>query len=103
MQESQFLSTQYSKTIDQGKITWESPSNIALVKYWGKKEDQIPENPSISFTLDSCKTTTTLSFTKKDKKDNFFLLICFLKENKRKILNQKFKHFLNELKLIYLF
>lgn len=70
MQESQFLSTQYNKTIEKGKFTWESPSNIALVKYWGKKEDQIPENPSISFTLDSCKTTTTLSFKKRDKKDS---------------------------------
>ncbi|NJK85011.1 MAG: hypothetical protein HC906_02565 [Bacteroidales bacterium] len=27
------------------------PSNIAIVKYWGKHEGQIPKNPSISFTL----------------------------------------------------
>ena len=43
---------------------WESPSNIALVKYWGKKEKevQIPANASISFTLANCVTTTDLSF-----------------------------------------
>ena len=35
---------------------WSSPSNIALAKYWGKKAQQIPENPSISFTLDKCRT-----------------------------------------------
>jgi diphosphomevalonate decarboxylase len=32
-------------------VGWQSPSNIALVKYWGKKENQIPSNPSISMTL----------------------------------------------------
>lgn len=33
------------------KSTWSSPSNIALVKYWGKYPVQIPANPSVSFTL----------------------------------------------------
>jgi diphosphomevalonate decarboxylase len=43
---------------------WKSPSNIALVKYWGKKpnEVQIPSNASISFTLNNCATTTTLTY-----------------------------------------
>ncbi|MGB0177916.1 MAG: diphosphomevalonate/mevalonate 3,5-bisphosphate decarboxylase family protein, partial [Owenweeksia sp.] len=40
---------------------WRSPSNIALVKYWGKYHPQIPANPSISFTLDQCFTETSLS------------------------------------------
>lgn len=31
--------------------SWCSPSNIALVKYWGKFPGQLPANPSISFTL----------------------------------------------------
>lgn len=46
----------------KGSFTWKTPSNIALVKYWGKKEHQIPENTSISFTLDACHTITTLTF-----------------------------------------
>lgn len=37
---------------------WKSPSNIALVKYWGKKEGQLPLNPSISMTLDQSYTIT---------------------------------------------
>ncbi len=37
---------------------WKSPSNIALVKYWGKKEGQLPMNPSISMTLDQSYTLT---------------------------------------------
>jgi len=66
MVEKQFISKAYNILIENGSFTWQSPSNIALVKYWGKKDNQIPENPSISFTLDACKTTTTLRFSKID-------------------------------------
>ena len=52
--------------LHKGSFTWQSPSNIALVKYWGKSEPQIPKNPSISFTLSNCHTTTTLDFSKKE-------------------------------------
>jgi diphosphomevalonate decarboxylase len=55
-----------------GSYTWKTPSNIALVKYWGKKEHQIPENTSISFTLDACFTLTTLEFQKKENKKGDF-------------------------------
>ncbi|MCK5815439.1 MAG: diphosphomevalonate decarboxylase [Flavobacteriaceae bacterium] len=48
--------------IATGSFTWQTPSNIALVKYWGKEDPQIPKNTSISFTLDACHTITTLSF-----------------------------------------
>ncbi len=44
---------------------WQSPSNIALVKYWGKKGFQLPANASISFTLDQCHTKTKLEWHKK--------------------------------------
>ena len=44
------------------KLHWKSPSNIALVKYWGKYPVQIPANPSISFTLSAATTTTTLKY-----------------------------------------
>jgi len=43
-----------------GSATVLAPSNIALVKYWGKKEGQRPWNPSISFTLSSSCTQTEL-------------------------------------------
>lgn len=71
MTEQDFIPKNYSKSIDNGEVTWESPSNIALVKYWGKKKHQIPENPSISFTLNACKTITTLTFRKKENDNNF--------------------------------
>ncbi len=42
---------------------WQAPSNIALVKYWGKTEPQLPKNPSLSFTLSSSVTTTEVVFS----------------------------------------
>ncbi|MGF1534769.1 MAG: diphosphomevalonate/mevalonate 3,5-bisphosphate decarboxylase family protein [Bernardetiaceae bacterium] len=39
---------------------WRSPSNIALVKYWGKHGIQLPQNPSLSFTLSDAYTETYL-------------------------------------------
>lgn len=65
MTEKHFIPTPYTNSLENGSFSWSSPSNIALVKYWGKKEHQIPENPSISFTLDNCKTTTNLTFLRK--------------------------------------
>jgi len=39
-------------------VSWQSPSNIALVKYWGKTGRQIPLNPSLSLTLSKALTET---------------------------------------------
>jgi len=64
---SDFILTDFSAAnLSEGSITWKTPSNIALVKYWGKQEPQIPENTSISFTLDACFTLTTLEYKPKE-------------------------------------
>ena len=52
------------------QITWRSPSNIAIIKYWGKHGVQLPRNPSISFTLNNAFTEMTLSFSEKEHFDN---------------------------------
>ena len=73
-----FIPKPYKASVENGSVTWESPSNIALVKYWGKKKDQIPENPSLSFTLNNCKTITKLIFEKKTNQDKEFSFEIYL-------------------------
>jgi diphosphomevalonate decarboxylase len=48
--------------IKSGKTAWRSPSNIALVKYWGKYGRQLPSNPSVSFTLKNAHTDMEMSY-----------------------------------------
>lgn len=68
MNEKDFI---YSKDIKlDGIVKWTAPSNIAIVKYWGKLENQIPQNPSISFTLNKSVTTTSLSLKPKSNNNS---------------------------------
>ncbi|SFB03121.1 diphosphomevalonate decarboxylase [Flavobacterium swingsii] len=75
--EKNFLIQNQPITIDNGSFQWSAPSNIALVKYWGKKENQIPANPSISFTLNNCKTITKLAFVKRNNDSGFSFDLLF--------------------------
>ena len=77
MAAADFIPGQYSGSIENGSFTWSAPSNIALVKYWGKKDNQIPANPSVSFTLNHCKTVTTVSFSKKENVGDFSFELLF--------------------------
>jgi diphosphomevalonate decarboxylase len=82
-----FIPSKYTQFIENGAFSWSAPSNIALVKYWGKIENQldeegeiltqIPANPSVSFTLNSCKTLTKLAFAKKSNDGNFSFDLLF--------------------------
>lgn len=58
---NEFYGTQNFQISDQ-TVSASCPSNIALIKYWGKYANQIPANPSISYTLNNCKTNTTMEF-----------------------------------------
>ncbi|MGC8851437.1 MAG: diphosphomevalonate decarboxylase [Candidatus Micrarchaeia archaeon] len=55
--------------------TVEATPNIAVVKYWGKRDDKIilPMEGSQSFTIDSLKTRTTVMFSDRFKEDEFWL------------------------------
>ncbi len=59
------------------KLQVESPSNIALIKYWGKFGNQLPCNPSISFTLKNAKTTTVFETAPKNKNELVDLEFAF--------------------------
>ncbi len=93
MTEAEFIPKPYSEVIREGKVTWQAPSNIALVKYWGKKENQVPANPSISFTLDSCRTTTSLSFQKKERKGEAFDFDLLFENEKKDSFRPKIEQF----------
>lgn len=76
-----------TSTIESGRVAWRSPSNLAIIKYWGKYGRQLPQNPSISITLDAAFTETTLSYKPKTGADEGISL-DFLFENKP---NEAFK------------
>ena len=77
LSEKDFIPKPYTASPENGSFTWSAPSNIALVKYWGKKENQIPANPSVSFTLSNCKTVTRLDFNKKVNDGSFSFDLFF--------------------------
>jgi len=45
------------------KSGWQSPSNIALIKYWGKHGHQLPRNASLSITLNNAITRTRVKIS----------------------------------------
>ena len=88
------LETSNKKT---GKVAWKSPSNIAIVKYWGKYGIQLPMNPSISFTLSEAHTITEMSYEPKEKKDNEITLEYFFENKQNKAFEEKVKKYLSSL------
>lgn len=84
------------------RITWESPSNIALVKYWGKHGIQLPANPSLSLTLKH--SVTTMEFTVIASKPGQGKLKAFYFENQLNIaFSDRFGVFLKSLCPIFPF
>jgi len=75
--EQDFIPLAYTQESDNGSFAWSAPSNIALVKYWGKKANQVPANPSVSFTLNNCRTITSLAYTKKENTEGFSFGLLF--------------------------
>ncbi len=57
------------------KKTFKASADIALVKYWGKKDEvlRLPENGSISIILEGLDTITTVDFDEKYDKDEVII------------------------------
>ncbi|XCI74808.1 MAG: diphosphomevalonate decarboxylase [Flavobacteriales bacterium] len=73
----------------QGKVTSKSPSNIALIKYWGKYPEQIPVNPSISYTLNQCHSETQLYYKfQEDRKKKFSVQFLFAGKSRPEFLTK---------------
>jgi len=65
------------------KITAIAPSNVALIKYWGKKNEKLrlPLNGTVSVNLSNLLTKTTVEFSSKYKEDDIVI-------NRRKNLKE---------------
>lgn len=57
------------------QATAKAHTNIALIKYWGKRNESLilPTNNSLSLTLDGFYTTTTVTFSDGLQSDEFYL------------------------------
>jgi len=98
--EKKYIFTSQSKlSVEKGSVTSQSPSNIALVKYWGKTEPQIPKNTSISFTLSNCHTTTTLSYVPKKEVSDSFDFKVFLDGQEKPDFAPKIQQFFNRIEV----
>lgn len=80
-----------------GKVTWQSPSNIALVKYWGKKAGQIPANASLSMTLNRAVTETSMEFGDKFNTSEEIDLEFWFDNGKNPAFEQKIYSYLHSL------
>ena len=63
-------------------IIWESPSNIALIKYWGKMGVQLPRNPSLSMSLKASVSRFELTYSPKKAGEPDLIYSFEGKENK---------------------
>ncbi|QIG88214.1 diphosphomevalonate decarboxylase [Chryseobacterium sp. POL2] len=92
--ESQFLGNKDFKITNQN-VTESCPSNIAIIKYWGKYENQIPANPSISYTLNHCKTNTSMEFVAGEA----FSVQTFLSGNEEKKFAEKIEKYFKSIEV----
>jgi diphosphomevalonate decarboxylase len=90
---------------DNKNITWRAPSNIALIKYWGKSAHQFPDNGSLSITLEKSSTTTSLLFKKKYSGEKRISFEYYFHGNRQLQFEKKTERILNDLidKMPFLF
>jgi len=86
-----------SSKCESGLVRWSSPSNIALVKYWGKHGRQLPSNSSVSFTLENARSTTSLSWNYKETNNNKISLKFFFEDEEKKSFADKIEKFLTSI------
>jgi len=89
--------------VKPGSITWQSPSNIALVKYWGKHGQQLPRNPSVSFTLSAAHTRTTLDYRPKQGVDRGIALDFYFNDKLNPSFENKVLRYLEGLNEVFPF
>ena len=106
MSSSKFKSNKTSDPIELQSIAvnWKSPSNIALIKYWGKHGRQFPSNPSVSFTLNKAHSTMELkAHPKSNSSEKSIDLELYFEEERNIPFEDRVRHFLEEITDIFPF
>lgn len=80
-----------------GFTSWKSPSNIALVKYWGKYGKQLPQNASVSFTLDDAFTQTSIKYSPKSNSSEEISISFLFEGEENPSFQNKIQVFLNSI------
>ncbi len=93
----QFFLPKYEPKVPQSQtVIWSAPSNIALVKYWGKKPVQLPANASVSFTLSNCKTITEVTFSAKKLKNHLYSFDILVDDDFKESFRPKIESFFDK-------
>lgn len=92
-----------TQDVEADSITWRSPSNIAIIKYWGKHGRQLPKNPSISLTLNSSFTDTMLEYRPKESGDKDISLEFLFHQEENEAFRAKVLKFLESVADIFPF
>jgi diphosphomevalonate decarboxylase len=80
--------------------SWRSPSNIAIVKYWGKTGLQFPVNPSLSMTLREAFTETSLTLLPKNAHEASIVEV-FVDNKLNTAFGERIQRFLSSLHSIF--
>ena len=80
-----------------GFTSWKSPSNIALVKYWGKYGNQLPKNASVSFTLEHAFTQTSIAYSPKSNSSEEISISFLFEGQENPSFQKKIQVFLNSI------
>lgn len=72
------------------KATAQAPSNIAFIKYWGRKDEEmrLPENGSISMNLSHLTTKTTVEFSNTYTTDEVIIDGKIIIEEQNRVITQ---------------
>ena len=92
-----------TEDVEPGSVTWRSPSNIAIIKYWGKHGVQLPQNPSVSLTLNSSFTDTLVEYRPKESGDKNISLDFFFHQEENGAFRGKVLEYLESVAGIFPF
>lgn len=102
MNSSSFKSSLINNTQKHsGQVSWQSPSNIALIKYWGKFGVQLPKNASLSFGLSEAFSETTIEYL--TKKSDQAVHNFYFEGKENPAFGEKVLRFLDDLELVFPF